>query len=165
MGAARVNRTLEPGARAPEFTLQTLDGKGSQTLSEARTGGRVLLAFFKISCPVCQYSMPFIERIFKGSKGTAHMFAVSQDDASDTREFNKEFGITMPTLLDTEEQGYPASNAYGLTNVPSMFLIEPDGKISWSLVGFHKKELEALGAQFGVSTFRAGDNPPESKAG
>jgi peroxiredoxin len=164
MASAKSNRTLEAGARAPDFDLQKLEGKGSQTLSAARAGGRVVLAFFKISCPVCQYSLPFLERIHQGSKET-RLFAISQDDASDTRKFHREFGITMPTLLDTEEKGYPASNAYGLTNVPSMFLIEPDGAISWSLIGFHKKELEALGAQFGVSTFRPGDNPPESKAG
>src|SRR6185295_9075194 len=118
MGSSKVNRTLEAGARAPEFKLQTLDGKGSQTLSAARAGGRVLLAFYKVSCPVCQYSLPFLERIHRESKGTARMFAISQDDASDTRKFHKEFGITMPALLDSEEQGYPASNAYGLTNVP-----------------------------------------------
>ncbi len=93
------------------------------------------------------------------------MFAVSQDDAEATREFNQEFGITMPTLLDGEKQGYPASNAYGLTNVPSLFLVEPNGNISWSLIGFHKKELEALGARVGVNPFRPGENVPEMKGG
>jgi hypothetical protein len=93
------------------------------------------------------------------------MFAVSQDDAAATREFNLEFGITMPTLLDLEKQGYPASNAYGLTNVPSLFLVEPNGSISWSLIGFHKKELEALGAKLGVNPFRPGENVPEMKGG
>ena len=62
----------------------------------------------------------------------------------------------MPTLLDSARHGYPASNAYALSHVPSMFLVERDGTISWSLVGFHKKELEALGARFGVQSVPAG---------
>ena len=41
----------------------------------------------------------------------------------------------MPTLLDKEDAGYPVSNAYGLTNVPSLFLVEPDGRISRSQIG------------------------------
>src|SRR5882672_7097666 len=128
MGSARQQRTLEAGARAPEFNLPTLDGKGSQSLGAALASGSVLLAFFKVSCPTCQLTLPFIERMYKGAKnGVTRMFAVSQDDAADTREFNQEFGITMPTLLDLEQKGYPASNAFGLTNVPSLFLVEPGG--------------------------------------
>jgi peroxiredoxin len=166
MGSARQQRTLEAGARSPEFDLPFLDGKGSQNLGGALAAGRVLLAFFKVTCPTCQLTLPFIERMYKGAKnGVTRMFAVSQDDASATREFNLEFGITMPTLLDLEKQGYPASNAYGLANVPSLFLIEPNGSISWSLIGFHKRELEALGAKLGVNPFRPGENVPEMKGG
>jgi len=126
----------------------------------------VLLAFYKVSCPTCQYVFPFLERIYRGrTDGDIGMYAISQDDAESTREFDREFGITLPTLLDREEDGYPASNAYGLSHVPSMFLIEPDGTIAWSLVGFHKKELEALGTKLGVSPFRDGEQVPEMKSG
>jgi peroxiredoxin len=93
------------------------------------------------------------------------MFAVSQDDADATREFHREFGITMPTLLDSARHGYPASNAYGLSHVPSMFLVERDGTISWSLVGFHRKDLEALGEKLGVNPFKPGERVPEMKSG
>ena len=166
MGSAKQQRTLEAGARAPEFDLPTLEGKGSQSLGAALASGSVLLAFFKVSCPTCQLTLPFIERMYKGAKnGVTRMFAVSQDNAADTREFNQELGITMPTLLDLEQKGYPASNAYGLTNVPSLFLVEPSGKISWSLIGFHKKDVEALGVKLGVNPFRPGENVPEMKGG
>ena len=35
----------------------------------------------------------------------------------------------------------------------------------WSLVGFHKKELDALGTKFGVNPFRRGERVPEMKSG
>ena len=165
MGSARENETLTPGQRAPDFRLEDLNG-GQRSLSELLPAGPVFLAFFKVSCPTCQYTFPFLERIYRGLiDGNARMIAVSQDDAEATREFHKEFGITMPTLLDSARHGYPASNAYGLAYVPSMFLVEPDGAISWSLVGFDRKELEAVGGKLGVNPFKPGESVPEMKSG
>ena len=135
-------------------------------LGELLTHGPVFLAFFKISCPTCQYTLPYLERMFQGrAKGGASMFAVSQDDAKATREFHQEFGITMPTLLDSARFGYPASNAYGLAHVPSMFFVERDGNISWSSVGFVRKDLEALGEKLGAKPFHAAERVPEMKSG
>src|SRR5262249_8072064 len=124
------------------------------------------LAFYKVSCPTCQYTLPFLERLYRGPvKRDVPIYAISQDDAESTREFNSEFGITMPTLLDSEAEGYPASNAYGVTNVPSLFLVEPGCIISQSVVGFDKKSLEALGDRLGMAPFGPGEYVPEWKAG
>jgi len=49
--------------------------------------------------------------------------------------------------------------------VPSIFLVEADGTVSWSLVGFHRKELQALGEKLGVNPFRPGEQVPEMKSG
>jgi peroxiredoxin len=165
MSSARENETLTAGQRAPDFRLEDLNG-GQKSLSELLPAGPVFVAFFKVSCPTCQFTFPFLERIYRDlADGGARMLAVSQDNAEATREFHKEFGITMPTLLDSSRQGYPASNAYGLASVPSMFLVERDGAISWSLVGFHKKELETVAAKFGVNPFKPGERVPEMKSG
>ncbi len=57
------------------------------------------------------------------------------------------------------------SNAFGITNVPSLFLVEPDGVISLASQGFVKRDLEALGKRAGVEVFRQGEKVPEWKAG
>ncbi len=54
--------------------------------------------------------------------------AISQDDRRNTEAFLNEYGVTFPTLLD-DPNGYAVSNAYGLTNVPTVFLIGQDGEI------------------------------------
>jgi len=165
MASARENQTLTTGQHAPDFQLDDLNG-GKKTLSELLAEAPVFLAFFKVSCPTCQFTLPFLDRIYRGlAGGAARMFAVSQDDADATREFHQEFGITMPTLLDSARHGYPASNAYLLSHVPSMFLVERDTTISWSSVGFIKKDLEALGAKLGVQPFRREERVPEMKSG
>ena len=165
MASARENQTLTAGQHAPDFRLDDLNGV-QRTLSQLLVETPIFLAFFKVSCPTCQFTLPYIERIYRGLDGGAvRMFAVSQDDAEATREFNREFGITMPTLLDSAGQGYPASNAYLLSHVPSMFFVERDATISWSLVGFHKKDLEELGSRLGVQPFRPEERVPEMKSG
>jgi peroxiredoxin len=122
-----------------------------------------VIAFYKTTCPVCQLTFPYLERIHKA--GTLPVYAVSQDDAEDTREFNREFGLTLPTLLDSARSGYPVSEAFGISSVPSAFLIERDGGIARVIVGWSKRDMESLGGRAGAQVFRQGENVPEWKAG
>jgi peroxiredoxin len=112
---------------------------------------------------VCQLTFPFLERIHNG--GTLPVYAVSQDDAEDTREFNREFGIALPTLLDSARSGYAVSNEFGISSVPSMFLIGRDGVVARVIEGWSKRDIESLGELAGAQVFRQGDNVPEWKAG
>jgi peroxiredoxin len=165
MASSKQNTMLSAGDRAPEFNLENLSG-GQTTRSALSSGKPVVLAFFKASCPVCQFTFPFLERMNSGkSNKEIAIYAVSQDDAESTRAFNSEYGISLPTLLDKQEEGYPASNAYGLSSVPSIFLVEPDGRISQALMGFDKKGLEELGHKLGQAPFQPTDSVPEFKAG
>jgi peroxiredoxin len=134
---------LTAGTTAPDFKLQTMDGK-QFSLREALMRGPVVAAFFKISCPVCQYTFPFLERIYQAHGGkNVTIVGVSQNSKKDTAAFIKEFGLTFPVLLD-DTNTYPASNAYGLTNVPSIFWIAQDGEIEISSVGWERKEIEEI---------------------
>jgi peroxiredoxin len=161
---------LSPGKTAPPIALATLDGE-KVSLGEALKKGPVLAAFFKVSCPVCQFTFPFLERLYEMfGGGNLTFWAISQNDAADTRDFLHRFGVRFPALLD--EKGYPASNQYGLTNVPTAFLIAPDGKIEITSVGFCKSDLEKIAAAAARVTgkpaaplFRPAEAIPEYKPG
>ena len=153
---------LAAGAQAPDIQLPDLNGR-PWTLAEALQNGPVILAFFKISCPTCQLTFPFLQRLADAAPSTL-LIAVSQDDASATREFQEHFGVSLPTLLDTPRT-YPASNAYQITSVPSLFVVEPGGKISFAIEGFSKAAIEQLGARFGGSPFRETDHVPALRPG
>lgn len=134
---------LTAGTKAPDFSLVAVDGKKVQ-LQEALQRGPVVAAFFKVSCPVCQYAFPFLERVYKAHAAANITFlGISQDDQRNTNAFLKEFGVAFPTLLD-DPNGYAVSNAYGLTNVPTWFLIGQDGEIEIASVGWVKKDVEDL---------------------
>ena len=124
---------LDTGETAPDFSLQAMDGN-LFSLKDALARGPVVAVFFKISCPTCQYALPFLERLHKayGAKG-AMMVGISQNGRKDTASFSKHFGITYPIVLD-DTNTYPVSNAYGLTNVPTTFWIGQDGEIEISSV-------------------------------
>jgi peroxiredoxin len=134
---------LASGTKAPQFELKTLDGK-QFSLGDSLARGPVVLAFFKVSCPTCQYAFPFFERLRQayGQNGVP-LVGVSQNDAKETAAFAKQFGITFPILLD-DAHSYPVSNAYGLTNVPTLFWIAPDGEIELSSVGWVKADFEQI---------------------
>ena len=152
---------LSSGSRAPQFALNDLNG-APHSLSDLLSRGPVLLALYKIGCPVCQLTLPFLDRM---TGGNLQIVAISQDNASGTRRFQTKFGVTLPTLLDPEEDSYPVSNAFGITHVPSLFLIGPDGNISLASEGFVKSDLESIGARAGVSPFRQNETVPAWKAG
>jgi peroxiredoxin len=133
---------LTTGAMAPTFTLPTVDGK-TFSLSNALAEGPVLLAFFKVSCPTCQYAFPFLERIHRAYGGKFRIIGISQNKGKDTLAFMKEYGVTFPVALD-DTSNYPVSNMYGLTNVPTLFWVGKDGVIELSSVGWAKQDVNEM---------------------
>jgi peroxiredoxin len=172
LGANKEMTHIVAGNMAPGFSLKALDGK-EHALEQLMQQGPVVAAFFKVSCPVCQFTFPFLERIYKRYGGDHLTFlGISQDEAGATKDFAKEFGTTFPTLLDEKEKGYPASNAYGLTSVPTIFLIETDGTVKISCMGFDKKDLESIASVLAErkkttpsALFRPDESVPAHKPG
>ena len=170
MGSKDDMTHIVAGNTAPEFSLKSLDQR-QYALRSLLERGPVVAAFFKISCPVCQFTFPFLERLHQQyGSGGATFLGISQDDARATKSFASEYGVTFPVVLD--EDGYPVSNAYGLTNVPTIFLIETDRKVKVSSMGFDKKDLETVATQLAerqkiglTPLFRPDEVVPANKPG
>ena len=182
-GGSKDMAALPAGTKAPDFTLPVVGGSkpgekvaerdgNTFSLQSALQHGPVLAAFFKVSCPTCQYTFPFLERIHRAHGGKKiTVLGISQNNASETAAFLKEYGITFPTLLD-DPNGYAVSNAYGLTNVPSLFLIGQDGKIEVSSVGWVKPEVEEINRKLAAAQqtkppiiFKPGEDVRDFRAG
>ena len=134
---------LATGTSAPDFELKAIDGK-QFSLRDQLSRGPVIVAFFKVSCPTCQYALPFFERLYQAYRDkNVAIVGISQNNSKETRAFLKHFGITFPVLLD-DSDFYPVSNAYGLTNVPTAFWIAQDSEIEVSSVGWVKADFEDL---------------------
>ena len=154
---------LTPGTTAPEIELLDLDGEVFR-LADACKEGPVVIAFFKVSCPTCQMTFPFLQRLVEANRSKSQLIAVSQDSTGDTREFHQRLGVSMRTLVDAGPRYLP-SNAYRIDSVPSIFVIRNDGIIEMAFDGFNKAALEELGRRFGVETFREGERVPALRPG
>ncbi len=161
---------IASGQTAPPFSLTSLDGK-EVSLGSLLQRRSVLVSFFKISCPVCQFTFPFIERLYERyGSGDVAFLGISQDNAKATKEFMKECGVTFPVLLDGA--GYPASNSYGLSSVPTIFLIDQDGTVKIASMGFVRKDLESIASDLSqrqkfstTPLFRPDESVPENRPG
>jgi len=162
--------TLKAGNVAPPFDLKGIDGK-QYSSRQALARGPLLLAFFKVSCPTCQYAFPFIERIYRQFQGEGmQVWAVSQDNARDSEGFAQAFGMTFPVLID--DHPYKTSNAFGIKYVPTLFLISSAGQIELMSDGFAKADLLAIQKWFGrhfsvtpPALFLPSEKVPEFKPG
>ncbi len=152
---------LAIAAYAPDLQLRTADDQ-PRRLSEALQQGPVVLVFYKASCGTCQFTFPFIQQIYSklGRAVPWTLWGISQDDIDETRAFARQFGITFDLLID--EYPYPVSAAYGLHNVPAIFMVQRDGTVSLSDYGFSKATLNQVA---GFAFFTPDDGLPAQRPG
>ena len=124
-----------------------------------------LYGFFKTTCPTSELAWPYFDRIRRMGERGLPAFAVSQDDREETAQFYEKLGIAPETLYDPPP--WTASSALGLTNVPTFFLVGPDGRIRETAVGFQRPRLEGLARRAArlsgrppMRLFRIGDHIP-----
>jgi peroxiredoxin len=139
------------GQPAPDFTLNTLDGK-TMKLSDFR-GKAVLLNFWATWCEPCKVEMPwFVDLQKKYAPQGLQVLGVAMDDASppDIASFAQKMGVNYPVLIGKEEVG---AQYGGIEYLPSTFYISREGKILDHVFGLvSKSEIEtdiqkALGEQ------------------
>jgi peroxiredoxin len=163
--------SLKEGSKAPDFSLPILKG-GTFSLREALKRGSVVAAFFKPSCPVCQYTFPLFERleIAYGSVKAA-MVGITQDNKDNAGTFLRKYGISFPVLL--EDPANPAvSSAYGIFKLPSWFFIAPNGEIALASVGWVRTDVEDMNRRMAEANhtaarrlFRPGEGFPDFRTG
>lgn len=161
---------LNTRTTAPAFTLQGADGR-TYSSEAALERGPLLVAFFKVGCPTCQYMFPFLERLYRQFREHgAEIWAISQDNARDSRSFIEEFGLTFPVLIN--DYPYEVADAYGIRHVPTLFLMDRKGRVELVSDGFAKADLLAIQKWFGKhfaseppALFLPGEKVPEFKPG
>lgn len=152
---------------APDFSLPRLGNGKEQLYSD--DGPLTFLVFYKFSCPTCQLTLPYVDKIYASYGNDVRFFAIAQDDAEKTQQFVDEYRLTIPVLLD--EAPYPISRQYQIVSVPSIFLVNPDHRIRYSGDGFVKQELmnlaDVLAEKIGKPQIElfGNENAPEFKPG
>lgn len=127
---------------APDFTLPTLDGN-SVTLSDLR-GKPVMLTYWKIQCPACEFQMPYLQALYseQSNEQLALLTINVGDSVAIAQDYVTSRGLTFPVLLDLKQK---ASQAYGIPGVPTTFFIDAEGIIKAYKIGpfQSRKQIES----------------------
>jgi peroxiredoxin len=131
---------VEKGEMAPDFTLQTINGK-TYKLSNLR-GKKVLLNFFATWCPPCKGEMPNMEEFYKENNDKditvlAVNLTTGETDPNNIPKFISNYGLTFPVLLD--KQGN-IGDIYQAFSIPTSYFIDTKGIIREKMVGAMDKE-------------------------
>jgi peroxiredoxin len=155
---------LDPGTPFPPIALR--DETGTPVAPPA---GETLYAVFKTTCPTCELSWPFLDRI-RRIGDALQVVAVSQDEPAKSRDFAERLGTRLDTAYDPSP--WPASDALGVTNVPTLFRVGADGVIVETVVGFDRERFRALARRAAAlagrppeEIFLPGDDAPAIKPG
>jgi peroxiredoxin len=130
---------LQPGSRAPEFTLKTTPDQ-SVSLSDFR-GQPVILAFYPADWSlVCSDQMALYNEILpEFRRHQAELLGISVDGAWCHAAFATDRRLHFPLLADFEPKGAVA-RAYGVYRDSdgfterALFVIDAEGVIRWSYV-------------------------------
>jgi peroxiredoxin len=106
-------------------------------------GKPALLVFFETDCPTCQLTLPYLNAL---NGDSVQLVGISQDGESLTREFIRQMQIAFPVEIDHELK---ISRAYDPQSVPTIFLLDPNGRVLRTVVGFDKAALNQLAAAIG----------------
>src|SRR5215831_376274 len=81
--------TMKPGAVAPSFELQTLDGKkttSTELLGDAKERNVVVLVFWAVQCPWVERCNPDLETLFRDFSKQRVRFAMVDSDRNETTD-------------------------------------------------------------------------------
>ncbi len=118
---------IKTGNTAAVFALEDTDGR-KHDLDELKTKGLGFFVFFKVTCPTCQYTLPFLERIYQKIKDTGVPFwGIAQDPRGKALDFAHQYGTTFPYLID--DTPYPVSKMFGISIVPTWYLVDGSLKV------------------------------------
>ena len=134
---------------APDFTLKSIDGE-EITLSRLR-GKIVFIDFWATWCAPCRESIPHLVHLYKKySEKGFEIIGVSVDKkgVDPVRRFAKSLDIPYPIVMapaDLDKQ-------YGVSALPTGFLIDKEGRIQEKFVGFSPKISDELDSRISALT-------------
>ena len=134
-------KLLADGTKAPDFTVEKYEG-GTTKLSE-HLGKVVILKFWATWCGPCKASMPHFQEIYgKVNSQGVDLLAVC---VSDERQLFKDWvqanseSYKFPFSFDPAGRDSATSisrKLFGVTGIPTVFIIDREGKVSSSIVGY-----------------------------
>jgi len=137
------DRSTEPAALAPDFTLPAISNRDQAITLSAYRGKTVYLDFWSSWCAPCRESLPLLSELHGELAGDNFaIVAVNLDvHPADGRRLMKEFAIEYPVASDITGV---AADRFGLSTLPAAYLIDAKGVIQTELPQLDKQNIAAI---------------------
>lgn len=130
---------------APDFSLESLKNvAANKKINLADLKGKVVYVDFWASwCGPCQRSFPKLEALRAKYKDKGfEVVAINMDEnVKDANDFLTKFAVTFPIARDASGK---VAEQYNLKGMPTGYIIDKKGVISYISVGFDSKEEKAI---------------------
>ena len=126
----KVKNVLLPGDLAPDFTIRKYGG-GEFKLSDFR-GEYLLMDFWATWCIPCIAEIPNLEAAHEKHQGDHFkVLGLSVDEKIDAPKkfLNRKASAYLQGYIGGNDHYEKIRQAYGITSIPAIWLIGPDGKI------------------------------------
>jgi hypothetical protein len=149
------------GTEFPRLPLADLEGREASP-DWAKAPSLVILGHR--NCKTTRETLRYVDRIH-ARRQVGSVFAILQDDPEGARELLAEYGFMLPVRL--ERDPYPVAAALGVTTVPTLFLVDVDGRVASLSEAFERTALDTFAARLGVPAplFTSEDKAPAFKPG
>ena len=143
------NTGLDIGNLAPDFILQSLEGKNVQ-LSSFRGKKAVVVNFWATWCPPCREEMPAFEDMFVRNKDNLEVLGINlQESERAISNFLLEIPVTYTLLLDPDIE---VKELYNIFTQPVTYFVDKDGIIVDKKFGpLTPKEIEDKFGKLGIN--------------
>ncbi len=136
---------LEVGDQAPPFVLTDLNR--NYVFSRNIYGsGFVLVDFYATWCVNCNEELPYIEEIYQEKQDSGFqvfLMATDKEGAQIVKPYFEENPTPIPVLLDRYQKSV---ESFGVEELPTVFLIDPEGNIVYKATGFHLEIIDEIRA-------------------
>jgi|SRR5579862_2494550 hypothetical protein len=134
-----------PLGRGQKFPALSLRGTGGETEPLLGRIPRVVILGHR-DCKTTRQTLPYVDRMHRRVPGAS--LAVLQDEPEVARALARDLDLALPILI--EPAPYKAAEALGVTAVPTLFLIGPDGLVEDVSEGFSRSHLEGFAEALSV---------------
>jgi peroxiredoxin len=129
-----LSRSLRPGDLIPEAKLS--ENNQGRALLTGVEGKSAAIFFFSIDCPHCQREIPLFNEACRRFGDQVEFLAVAFSDEQRVGGFSRAHDIRVPVVVDPRAV---TGKAFGVSELPTLFLINQDKTIEWIGTGERSK--------------------------
>jgi peroxiredoxin len=147
---SRTAASLMISKSAPEFTLAALNGD-TVSLADYRGKKTVVVSYWASWCGPCKVELPELREFYKRyhkADANFEILAISIDEQkADAEQYAAAEKLPFPVLFDPQSK---TAEAYSVEGIPTLFVIDQDGKIVHAHAGLEQAMQIQLMGELGL---------------